>query len=103
MTEQEINQTIASNLFLIRTNTFKVVHGKKKYRKKLTQGDVGKSIGVTFQQMQKFEKGTNQVSSAKLKLLADFLKVPVQNLYVPIKSYYREIEYENNNNMVLDN
>jgi len=103
MTEQEINQTIASNLFLIRTNTFKVVHGKKKYRKKLTQGDVGKSIGVTFQQMQKFEKGTNQVSSAKLKLLADFLKVPVQNLYKPIKSYYREIEYENNNNMVLDN
>jgi transcriptional regulator with XRE-family HTH domain len=103
MTEQEINQTIASNLFLIRTNTFKVIHGKKKYRKKLTQGDVGKSIGVTFQQMQKFEKGTNQVSSAKLKLLADFLKVPVQNLYKPIKSYYREIEYENNNNMVLDN
>ena len=92
MTEQEINQTIASNLFLIRTNTFKVVHGKKKYRKKLTQGDVGKSIGVTFQQMQKFEKGTNQVSSAKLKLLADFLKVPVQHLYVPIKSYYREID-----------
>ena len=103
MTEQQINETIASNLLLIRTNTFKVVHGKKKYRKKLTQGDVGKSIGVTFQQMQKFEKGTNQVSSAKLKLLADFLKVPVQNLYKPIKSYYREIEYENNNNMVLDN
>ena len=103
MTEQEINETIASNLFLIRNNTFKVIHGKKKYRKKLTQTDVGKSINVTFQQMQKFEKGTNQVSSAKLKLLADFLKVPVQNLYKPIKSYYREIEYENNNNMVLDN
>jgi transcriptional regulator with XRE-family HTH domain len=103
MTEQQINETIANNLFLIRNNTFKVIHGKKKYRKRLTQTDVGKSIGVTFQQMQKFEKGTNQVSSAKLKLLADFLKVPVQNLYKPIKSYYREIEYENSTDVVLDN
>jgi len=45
MTEQQINETIANNLFLIRNNTFKVIHGKKKYRKRLTQTDVGKSIG----------------------------------------------------------
>jgi len=53
--------------------------------------------------MQKFEKGTNQVSSAKLKLLADFLEVPVQDLYKPIKTYYREIGDEGISDVVLDN
>jgi transcriptional regulator with XRE-family HTH domain len=43
----------------------------------LTQTKVAKAINVTFQQIQKYEKGTNGVSSIRLLQLANYLKVPV--------------------------
>ena len=44
----------------------------------LTQTQVAQAINVTFQQIQKYEKGTNGVSSARLLQLANFLKVPIK-------------------------
>ena len=44
----------------------------------LTQTKVAKAIHVTFQQIQKYEKGTNGVSSARLLQLANFLKVEIK-------------------------
>ena len=43
----------------------------------LTQTKVAKAINVTFQQIQKYEKGTNGVSSNRLMQLSSFLKVPI--------------------------
>ena len=43
----------------------------------LTQTKVAQAINVTFQQIQKYEKGTNGVSSNRLMQLAQFLKVPI--------------------------
>ena len=43
----------------------------------LTQTKVAKAINVTFQQIQKYEKGTNGISSLRLMQLANFLKIPV--------------------------
>ena len=43
----------------------------------LTQTKVAKAINVTFQQIQKYEKGTNGVSSIRLLQLSNFLKVPI--------------------------
>ena len=43
----------------------------------LTQTKVAQAINVTFQQIQKYEKGTNGVSSNRLMQLAEFLKVPI--------------------------
>ena len=43
----------------------------------LTQTKVAQAINVTFQQIQKYEKGTNGISSLRLMQLANFLKVPV--------------------------
>ena len=43
----------------------------------LTQTKVAKAINVTFQQIQKYEKGTNGVSSSRLIQLSNFLKVPI--------------------------
>ena len=43
----------------------------------LTQTKVAQAINVTFQQIQKYEKGTNGVSSIRLMQLATFLKVPI--------------------------
>ena len=43
----------------------------------LTQTKVAKAINVTFQQIQKYEKGTNGVSSIRLFQLSNYLKVPI--------------------------
>ena len=43
----------------------------------LTQTKVAQAINVTFQQIQKYEKGTNGISSLRLMQLANFLKVPI--------------------------
>ena len=53
----------------------------------LTQSKVGEGIGYTFQQIQKYEKGTNGVSSEKLLDLANFLKVPVTYFYEGYSKY----------------
>ena len=43
----------------------------------LTQTKVANAINVTFQQIQKYEKGTNGISSMRIMQLANFLRVPV--------------------------
>ena len=48
---------------------------------------VAKAINVTFQQIQKYEKGTNGVSAEKLLDLANFLKVPVTYFYEGYSKY----------------
>ena len=58
------------------------VHLGKKLRMRrlslgLTQTKVAQAINVTFQQIQKYEKGTNGISSLRIMQLANFLKVPV--------------------------
>jgi transcriptional regulator with XRE-family HTH domain len=43
----------------------------------LSQTEVGDALGITFQQIQKYENGTNRVSSGRLTELAKFLDLPV--------------------------
>nr|WP_264659110.1 helix-turn-helix transcriptional regulator [Azospirillum canadense] len=43
----------------------------------LSQGNLGKIIGLTFQQVQKYERGANRISASKLFLLSHILDVPV--------------------------
>ena len=53
----------------------------------LTQTKVAQAINVTFQQIQKYEKGTNGISSLRIMQLANFLKVPVVYFYEEFASY----------------
>ena len=53
----------------------------------LTQTKVAEAINVTFQQIQKYEKGTNGVSSARLIQISQFLKVPITYFYEEYKDY----------------
>ena len=48
----------------------------------LTQTKVAKAINVTFQQIQKYEKGTNGVSSIRLLQLSNYLKFARFYLFV---------------------
>jgi len=53
----------------------------------LTQTKVAEAINVTFQQIQKYEKGTNGVSSARLMQISQFLNVPITYFYEDYKDY----------------
>ena len=41
------------------------------------QSDLGRALGLTFQQIQKYEKGANRISASKLWDIARFFKVDV--------------------------
>src|SRR6266850_881091 len=47
----------------------------------LTQKQLGRRIGVSFQQIQKYEAGVNRVAPGRLTQMADILGVPVQALF----------------------
>ena len=61
----------------------------------LTQTKVAKAITVTFQQIQKYEKGTNGVSSVRLLQLANYLKVPVNYFFEDFSEYLINLEKPN--------
>ena len=58
----------------------------------LTQTKVAKAINVTFQQIQKYEKGTNGVSSIRLLQLSNYLKVAINYFYEDYPEYLINIE-----------
>ena len=58
----------------------------------LTQTKVAQAINVTFQQIQKYEKGTNGVSSIRLLQLANYLKVPVNYFFEDFSEYLVNLE-----------
>jgi transcriptional regulator with XRE-family HTH domain len=50
----------------------------------LSQSDLGQAIGVTFQQVQKYERGGNRVSASRLWMIAEFLGVRINDLLPPL-------------------
>lgn len=57
----------------------RVKHFRK--RKKLTQTELGNELGLTFQQIQKYEKGSNRIGASRIFLLAKLLDVPVYKFF----------------------
>ncbi len=47
----------------------------------MSQEKLGESLGLTFQQVQKYEKGVNRIGASRLFDLAQVLSVPVQFFY----------------------
>ncbi len=45
--------------------------------KRMTQTDLANSIGVSFQQVQKYERGSNRVSASRLWRISEALNVPM--------------------------
>ena len=68
----------------------------------LTQTKVAKAINVTFQQIQKYEKGTNGVSSIRLLQLANYLKVPVNYFFEDFSEYAINLEKVNEGHMNIN-
>ena len=73
------------------------IHLGKKLRMRrlslgLTQTKVAQAINVTFQQIQKYEKGTNGVSSIRLLQLSNYLKVPINYFFEDFSEYLVNLE-----------
>ena len=68
----------------------------------LTQTKVAKAISVTFQQIQKYEKGTNGVSSIRLLQLANYLKVPVNYFFEDFSEYLINLERSQEGHMSVN-
>src|SRR6202035_740749 len=50
-------------------------------RRKMSQTELGKAVGVTFQQIQKYENGKNRVGAGRLHLVATSLNVAIAELF----------------------
>ena len=47
----------------------------------LSQEKLGDRLGITFQQIQKYEKGTNRVGASRLQAMATVLEVPISYFF----------------------
>ena len=47
----------------------------------MSQEKLGEALGLTFQQVQKYEKGTNRIGASRLHHIASILGVPIDFLY----------------------
>ncbi|MBP5399437.1 MAG: helix-turn-helix transcriptional regulator [Alphaproteobacteria bacterium] len=51
---------------------------------KMSQNDLAKKLGITFQQVQKYEKGINRISSSRLWDFSQVLNVPIGYFFAEI-------------------
>jgi transcriptional regulator with XRE-family HTH domain len=47
----------------------------------MSQEKLGEALGITFQQIQKYEKGTNRIGASRLHHIARVLGVPIEFFY----------------------
>src|ERR671926_591337 len=62
----------------------KHVGGRVRLRRMLigmSQEKLGEALGITFQQVQKYEKGTNRIGASRLHQIAQVLGVPISFFY----------------------
>ena len=87
-------------------DTFNTHMGKRLRMRRLslglTQTKVANAINVTFQQIQKYEKGTNGVSSNRLMQLSNFLKVPITYFFEDYKEFSDNKEQPQDDNLDLN-
>ena len=66
--------------FAINLRIGKRIRARRKVLK-ISQAQIGAYVGVTFQQVQKWEKGKNRISAARLQMLCSLLEVPIEFFY----------------------
>jgi transcriptional regulator with XRE-family HTH domain len=66
---EKVDHIVGQNIRIFRT------------AKGMSQTALGEAVGVTFQQIQKYENGTNRVGSSRLVRIAAALQAPVARLF----------------------
>lgn len=52
-----------------------------------SQTHLGRAVGLTFQQIQKYESGVNRISASKLWDISTFLEVPISYFFEGLDGY----------------
>lgn len=65
----------------------------------LSQADLGRQVGVTFQQIQKYERGTNRMGASRLWEFAQALQIPINYFF----DSYRKEEDNTKHNFLESN
>lgn len=52
----------------------------------ISQGRLGRHLGLTFSQVQKYEKGANRIGAGRLYLIAQYLDIPVQYFFEDLRT-----------------
>ncbi|PWR22460.1 helix-turn-helix domain-containing protein [Zavarzinia aquatilis] len=71
------------------------VGARVKLRRQLlgfSQTELGNALDLTFQQVQKYEKGTNRISASKLHKMAEVLDVPISFFFDGVEGTKTESE-----------
>ena len=68
---------------------------------KMSQEQLGDQLGITFQQVQKYERGTNRVGASRLWKISQVLGVPVQYFYDGLKDGIFEDVTENTQSAII--
>lgn len=63
----------------------------------MSQEKLGELLGITFQQVQKYEKGTNRISASRLFYTAKILGVPVQSFFEDLPGIEGESGFSESN------
>lgn len=59
----------------------------RRLSRRLSQSQLAEQLGVTSQQIQKYEKGSNRVAGSRLWQIAELFEIPIQNLFVGVEKY----------------
>jgi transcriptional regulator with XRE-family HTH domain len=57
----------------------------------ISQGRLGRQLGITFSQIQKYEKGSNRIGAGRLFHIASILGVPVQYFFEELNNPALEV------------
>ncbi len=74
--ENLVNKTIGQNIKSIRLG------------RNMSQSDVASILDMSFQQIQKYENGLNRISASNLFLLAQSLRIPVEDFFTGIAVHF---------------
>ena len=95
------SMSVAASRSLAQANTVDTYVGQrirdKRNERGMSQTEVANAIGVTFQQVQKYERGTNRVGASRLFDLSRILSVPIQYFFAGLNNQSTPIEKEDDN------
>ena len=60
---------------------------QRRLMQRMSQTDLGNALGITFQQIQKYEKGSNRIGASRLWRLSQVLSVPITYFFEGLEQH----------------
>ena len=86
----EINQMIGTRIY------------EQRLAKGMSRSQLAQEIGITHQQLQKYEKGENRISAGRLSLIADMLGISPDYFYASFEENKRALSPTQHQRMCLE-